>query len=294
MSTQAYTLLITAFAAEFNAIKPLIRVKKEVTYLGRVLLIGKYKCSELHIILTMSGVGPVNAALTTQAILTQYCVKRVINIGIAGGVDDHLNIGDIVIPVQTGLYQQQVYARETAPGVYDPPPFLQGVNYGHFNFIFPQATEVLDGTITDTPPVSMFMPTSKRLVKLAEKSLQNVILKQCVEVDGISICVDHEPKFRFHGSILSGPTFLDNTEYRQWLINNPTLNLPDQPINGVDEESAIINFVCRQNGVSCLVIRALADLAGGRSSPNELIAFLPVSLANLQTVTSKILRKLSC
>lgn len=289
----AYTLLLTAISAEFNAIKSLIQVEKEVTYLGRVLVIGTYKCTKLHVILTMSGVGPVNSAMTTQALISKYNIKRVLNIGIAGGVDDDLHIGDIVIPDSTGLYQQQVYARETSPGVYEPPPFLRGVDYGNFNFIFPQATEVLDGTITPAPPISMFIPASESLLKLAEKTLADVTLFQCVNVEGIQLCVEHEPKFRFDGSILSGPTFLDNAQYRQWLNDNPTLNLPNQPINAIDEESAIANFVCRQNNVPFLAIRALSDLAGGRADPNELVAFLPVSLANLQLVTDKILRALS-
>lgn len=292
-SSTSYTLLLTAISAEFNAIKPLIQVEKEVTYLGRILVIGTYKCTKLRVILTMTGVGPVNSAMTTQALLTKYCIKRVINVGIAGGVDDSLNIADIVIPDSTGLYQQQVYARETSPGVYEPPPFLRGVDYGNFNFIFPQATEVLDGTITPDPPISLFTPTSESLLKLAEKALKDVVLKQCVTVDGVQLCVEHEPKFRYDGSILSGPTFLDNAQYRQWLIDNPKLNLPNQRINAVDEESAVINFVCAQNGVPSLYIRALSDLAGGKADPNELVAFLPVSLANLELVTDKILEALS-
>ena len=289
----SYTLLLTAFAAEFEAVKPLVKVKKERTYLGRVLVFGRYKNSDLPVILTMTGVGPVNAALTTQALLTKFCIKRVISVGIAGGVDDSLNIGDIVIPDITGLYQQQVYAREVSPGVFEPPPFLAGVDYGNFNFIFPQATEVLDGTITDSPPISMFRPTSRRLFKLAQESLKDIKLQQCVDVDGTQLCVDEQPQFRFGGSILSGPTFVDNTEYRRWLIENPKFNSPEQPLNAVDEETAINNFVCRQNKIPFLAIRALSDLAGGRAPPNELVAFLPVSLANLQNVTGIILAALS-
>ena len=48
-------------------------------------------------VVVQCGVGKVNAALTTQMLIDKYDVKKVINIGVAGSVDNSLNIGDIVV-----------------------------------------------------------------------------------------------------------------------------------------------------------------------------------------------------
>lgn len=48
-------------------------------------------------ILVLSGVGKVNAAICTQTLILRYDPEFILNIGVAGGIDDNLRIGDIVI-----------------------------------------------------------------------------------------------------------------------------------------------------------------------------------------------------
>lgn len=48
-------------------------------------------------ILVESGVGKVNAARTTQILIDNMNVDCIFNIGVAGGVDDSLNVLDVVI-----------------------------------------------------------------------------------------------------------------------------------------------------------------------------------------------------
>ncbi len=50
-----------------------------------------------EIILCKSGVGKVNAAITTQVLIDHYKAGRVIFTGVAGALDPSLDIGDIVI-----------------------------------------------------------------------------------------------------------------------------------------------------------------------------------------------------
>ncbi len=49
------------------------------------------------IVLAQSGVGKVNAALNTQYIIDTYKPNIIINTGVAGGIADGLDVGDIVI-----------------------------------------------------------------------------------------------------------------------------------------------------------------------------------------------------
>ena len=55
------------------------------------------KIGENNIIITLSGIGKVNAARTTQILIDKLNVKCIINVGSAGALNPILNIGDIVI-----------------------------------------------------------------------------------------------------------------------------------------------------------------------------------------------------
>lgn len=50
-----------------------------------------------HVVVVKCGVGKVNAAVCAQLLITDFGVDRVINTGVAGSLDNILDIGDIVI-----------------------------------------------------------------------------------------------------------------------------------------------------------------------------------------------------
>lgn len=54
--------------------------------------IGKNKC-----LLVQSGVGKVHAARTTQVMIDNFEVESIINVGVAGSINDNLKIGDVLI-----------------------------------------------------------------------------------------------------------------------------------------------------------------------------------------------------
>ena len=57
----------------------------------------KGKIKNRNCILVKSGIGKVNAARTTQVLVSNFEIECVINVGVAGAVDVLLNIGDVVI-----------------------------------------------------------------------------------------------------------------------------------------------------------------------------------------------------
>ncbi|MDO4787879.1 MAG: 5'-methylthioadenosine/adenosylhomocysteine nucleosidase [Johnsonella sp.] len=57
----------------------------------------KGKIEGREVVLVRSGVGKVNAAVCTQILISVFGVDRVINSGIAGSLDERIEIGDIVI-----------------------------------------------------------------------------------------------------------------------------------------------------------------------------------------------------
>lgn len=69
---------------------------------------GTYGAHEL--ILVKSGIGKVNAAMTTSILLEKYSPDVVINTGSAGGYDPSLQVGDIVVSTEVRHHDVDVRA----------------------------------------------------------------------------------------------------------------------------------------------------------------------------------------
>ncbi|CAM3337768.1 5'-methylthioadenosine/adenosylhomocysteine nucleosidase [Brevibacillus invocatus] len=84
-------------------------VKAGITYYSGRL-------EENDVVLCKSGVGKVNAAVTTQILIDQFQVERVIFTGVAGAVHPELNIGDIVVSTDCIQHDMDVTPLGFAPG----------------------------------------------------------------------------------------------------------------------------------------------------------------------------------
>jgi adenosylhomocysteine nucleosidase len=65
------------------------------------------------------------------------------------------------------------------------------------------------------------------------------------------------------GTGVSGPVFLDNAAYREWLFRTWQARC-------VDMESTALAHVAYSNGRPLLVVRGLSDLAGGQHGKNPI------------------------
>ncbi|KAI6680030.1 hypothetical protein NL676_033911 [Syzygium grande] len=80
-----------------------------IDFAGRRFRFGTVE--ERKVILVMTGLSIINAAITTQLLLSFFDVEGVIHYGIAGNANPALNIGDVAIPrywAHTGLWYWQV------------------------------------------------------------------------------------------------------------------------------------------------------------------------------------------
>lgn len=57
----------------------------------------EYETAKYEIIAVVSGIGKVNAAITTQILLDNHAVDYVINVGVAGSLSRDLVFGDVVV-----------------------------------------------------------------------------------------------------------------------------------------------------------------------------------------------------
>lgn len=87
--------IIGAMNEEIELLQKLIDVTNETTFATITFYEGKI--SEKEVVLCKSGVGKVNAAITTQLLINQFSVEKIVFTGVAGALDPRLDIADIVI-----------------------------------------------------------------------------------------------------------------------------------------------------------------------------------------------------
>lgn len=59
------------------------------------------KLSDKNVVVVMSGIGKINATVCSQILIDIFKVDTLINTGVAGSLNDEINIGDIVISSDT-------------------------------------------------------------------------------------------------------------------------------------------------------------------------------------------------
>jgi len=87
--------IIFAMEEELNELKKYLVLENEYSLFDLKFYEGTI--SNVSCVLVESGVGKVNAARTAQILIDNMDVEYIFNIGVAGGVDESLKVGDIVI-----------------------------------------------------------------------------------------------------------------------------------------------------------------------------------------------------
>lgn len=100
--------IIAAMPAELEDLKQSLQDTQTEQILGQSFYSG-YLAGR-KVILALSGIGKVNAALTTAVLLAQFNPQAVINTGSAGGLGVGIHIGDVVIGKETAHHDVDVTA----------------------------------------------------------------------------------------------------------------------------------------------------------------------------------------
>ena len=87
--------LIGAMDEEVAILKELMTETTEMTKAGMTFIHGNLWGTDTVVV--VSGIGKVNMAICTQILIDEYKVSTVINTGVAGSLNNQLEIGDIVI-----------------------------------------------------------------------------------------------------------------------------------------------------------------------------------------------------
>ena len=249
-------LVLYAFGAEGAKISASLTTVRTDHHLGRKVKVGDFSGHE--IVLAESGMGMINAAMTTQRMIDKYRPSVVLFSGIAGSTDSSVHIGDIVVP--------EVWIDH---------------DYGYVG---------LDGFIPGK--VQIAVPSSDTLVRVKSFAVDSTLLEVAKEVDvddlDLAKIAGRRPRLLIAGTGVSGNKFIDSREKREWLAAEFSALVTDM-------ESAAVAQVCRVNGIPFLAFRSASDLAGGSGSETadkELNQFFRHAADNSSKVLLEYLREL--
>jgi len=237
---ESRTAVISAFAPELAALKAATTERQETTIRGTVFVTGRLEGKP--VVLFLSGVSMVNAAMTTQLAIDHFPIKRIVVSGVGGGADPELTVGDVVVAERWGEYQETRFGRRTDNG---------------FDF---------GGESVGFPALGMAMP---RGVTLPRTTTTGVELSRCIA----TACLAQAPKVVVGGSGVSGPTFVDNADFRQYAQTAFQARV-------LDMETAAVAHVAHVNGTPYIAFRSLSDLAGGDPASNQFLVFIRLAAEN--------------
>ncbi|MEY2878822.1 MAG: hypothetical protein RLZZ15_1202 [Verrucomicrobiota bacterium] len=208
-------------------------------------------CAGRDAIVFRTGVSVVNAAYQLQLALDKFPITHVLFAGVAGGTDPALAVGDVVIPERWAYHSEAAYLNEDGRGGYVRPDYLP-LGRGNFGMMFPTGVGVVraDGTTERQE----FFAADAALLAVARR----VAAKLPPQTRG-----GRAVRVEAGGTGVSGPVFLDNAPYREWVFRTWQARC-------VDMESTALAHVAQANAKPILIVRGLSDLAGGQPGKNPI------------------------
>jgi adenosylhomocysteine nucleosidase len=260
LDTTPRIALFSAYEPEWEALTKIVEAPVSHRVNGIDFVTGRVEGHD--VVLVLSGVSMVNAALTAQMAIDRFALTAIVFSGIAGGVDPTLSIGDVVVAEQWGEYLDVVLARQTPQG-FDLPKWAKtDQQFGNFGMVFPRGVSVArEGAAKPVP--QFWFPVDTKLLAVARKAAAGVALKQC---DDAATCLPNPPKMVVGGNGVSGSAFVDNAKFRDYAFATFHARV-------LDMESAAVAHVASMNDVPYLAFRSLSDLAGGGAGENEMTTF---------------------
>lgn len=289
--------IVSAFGAEADILLAHTREARVQTINGNRFTTGRLEGKPVVIVL--SGVGMVNAAMITQAMLDHFHVRRLILSGIAGGINPANHVGDVVVP-ENWAAPMEVYwnGDESVPAACGkageveclglklargadgqplPPVRLGQTPTGQFL----RDTYVMN--VDNTPQGEYRFDFVADPQMLAVARTLRPDLEKCGPRTPPQ-CVSVQPQLRIGGRGVSSNAFLANPDYREYLHRTIEAEL-------MDMETAAFAQVAYANKIPFIAFRSVSDLAGG-SDFKDVGAFFGSGLAetNEAKVTLAFLR----
>ena len=205
--------IIVAEVEEMEAIKEIMENIKSMDIYNLKIYTGTIKHKEF--LLVRSGVGKVNAARVCQIITDKFDLDFIINVGSAGGLNENLNIGDIVLGERLVQYDFDVTAFGREKGfIPETGKFFESDTnlLKNFKKIKIDNQKIIFGTIASG---DMFLTDTN----LKEKIKQDFDAS-CVEMEGAAIaqvCTLNNIPFLVIRSISDIPNGKNEIDFNEYL-----------------------------------------------------------------------------
>jgi len=273
------TAILCAFEPEWTALVGLVKHPQTRTVQGVRVVSGTLEGQP--VLLMLSGVSMVNAALNTQFLIDHFPVRRILFSGIAGGVDPALSIGDVIVPEHWIESMELTLGRATPDG-FTAPAWMPGMSgLPGYGMMLPRGVRV--GSAHHPEEYRNAFDVDPGLFALARSTVGSLALKNCTVAQA---CLDKAPKVVIGGTGVSAPAFVDNKEYREYLFTTFHAGVTDM-------ESAAVAQVAFRNEIPFIVFRSVSDLAGGDASTNQMTTFMQLAADNSASVVTAFMRALN-
>ncbi|MFC3580458.1 5'-methylthioadenosine/S-adenosylhomocysteine nucleosidase [Sphingomonas hylomeconis] len=260
--------VMTAFPPEWAALVDSVEDAAEHRVNGLTILTGTL--AGKAVVLMQSGISMVNAAMNTQLLIDRFAVSAIVFSGIAGGVDPGLSVGDVCVPARWGQNGEVAIARQVASGFAPPTGLPGGTDLPGHGALFPR--DVLVGNADDPVAERRWLMADPDLVALAATVGATLMLDRHLPGDS-GFHLPHQPRIVTGGNAVSGPAFVDNIAYREYLAAVYSARV-------VDMESAAVAHVAYANSVGFVIFRSVSDLAGADSGDNQMLTFMTLAATN--------------
>ena len=179
------------------------------------------------VVVVTGGIGKVNAAMTTQILISTYDVKQVIMTGVAGGLGDEVRYGDLVIATDVVEHDYtRIYENNMEPG---------------------KIKIMRNGKRKHKKSFSCSSSLQSKLLKAAENS----------DFSGKTPLSGQAPQI-LKGRIASGDQFIGSSKMHEWLLHHYS------PL-AVDMETGAVGHVCETFKIPFAAIRGISDLSSSSS-----------------------------
>lgn len=176
--------VIGAMNEEIERMQKEMSVEETITFAKVPFYVGKM-CG-IDIVLCKSGVGKVNAALTTQILIDRFEVSHILFTGVAGALDESLEVGDLV--VSTSAMQHDLDASPLGFKRGEIPMYDGDSDFKASTRLVEIAKEAA-ASLTDRQVVCGRILSGDQFIANKEevKQLKELFNGVCVEMEGASV-----------------------------------------------------------------------------------------------------------
>ncbi len=251
-SVPARTALLGAFGPEVKELQGKLINKRVEDVQGMKFFLGTLNGRE--VVLAETGIGKVNAAMTTTLMIDRYHPTEIIFSGIAGGVSDRVKPGDIVIGDKVGQHD--------------------------FGFVSDDGMRI-DELVspTDGKAHPKLMPCDARLVALAVAAGTKAAFSAIRTSQG-----ERTPQV-LTGIIATGDVFVASDRKKAELTRQ-------LGADAVEMEGGAVVQVARQLKTPVLVVRSISDMADA-SAQIDIKQFFEIAARNSATLVATVVESLA-